>query len=373
MTPGPPRPAAGRVRCVVVGLGVLGGSALLALARAGVDCVGLEAGRVGHADGASGGGETRLFRTAVGDGPEYRRLLDRSRELWAGAAAGSFTPCGALTVGPPGDSRLRAAAVLGRTEILGADAAAERWPGLRTGAGELAVFDPRGGLLDAAGATRALVEAARRAGAVVRQDVTVLGIVHRRGRAVLRTEDGETVADAVVLATGHRASLVAGPSGIEQRRVVLSWFGVRDPERLRPEGLPPGVVTGGPVFTFFPTVDDATIKINYQRPQPLAAGAGDHHPFVEPGYTVAWAPGLTRRFPGLRHRPERVESYVEGYTPDRRGAVVLAGGAPRVVTVGGFSGQGFKYAPAVGEIVADLVRTGRSRTPAFAAAVPAAG
>lgn len=57
MIPGPAT-STERVRCAVVGLGVLGGAALLALARAGVDCVGLEAGRVGHPDGASGGGET---------------------------------------------------------------------------------------------------------------------------------------------------------------------------------------------------------------------------------------------------------------------------------------------------------------------------
>lgn len=372
MIPGPAT-STERVRCAVVGLGVLGGAALLALARAGVDCVGLEAGRVGHPDGASGGGETRIFRTAVGDGPDYHRLLDRSRELWTDADAGAFTPCGALTLGPAGDARLDGAAVPGRTEVLGPDAAAERWPGLRVRPDDRAVFDPRGGLLDAARATRALAGAARDSGAQVRQGVTVLGVVHRRGRLVLRTGGGEIVADTVVLATGHRAPLLPGTSGIEQRRVVLSWFAVDEPERFRPAGFPPGVVTGGPVFSFFPTVDGATVKINAQRPQPGTAGVDDHHPFVEPGYARPWVPGVARRVRGLRSRPDRIESYVEGYAPGRRGIVTLTATAPRVVAVGGFSGQGFKYAPAVGEIVADLVRTGRARTGAFGAAVPVAG
>lgn len=97
------------------------------------------------------------------------------------------------------------------------------------------------------------------------------------------------------------------------------------------------------------------------------------HPFVEPGYARPWVPGVARRVRGLRSRADRIESYVEGYAPGRRGIVTLTATAPRVVAVGGFSGQGFKYAPAVGEIVADLVRTGRARTGAFGAAVPVAG
>ncbi|MEQ3550075.1 FAD-dependent oxidoreductase [Pseudonocardia nematodicida] len=365
-------------RCAVVGLGVLGGAALLALSRAGVECVGLESGTVGHPDGASGGGETRIFRTAVADGAPYERLLDRSRELWADLAAGHgpglFTPCGALTLGPPDDARLRSVALSGRTEPFRAEAVAERWPGHRPGPGELGLFDPRGGVLDAAGCTRALVAEARRGGAVVREGVRVLGIGYRRGQVVLRTVDGETVADAAVLATGHERPLLDGPARVEQRRVVLSWFPVAGPGRFGPETFPPGVHSGSdPVFTFFPSVDHATIKINFQQPQPPVTDARTHHPTVTPGYADPWSNAVAARIDGMAALPVRTESYVEGYTADRHGVVALAPASPRVVTLGGFSGQGFKYAPAVGEIVADLVRTGRARTAAFAAAHTLAG
>ena len=155
--------------------------------------------------------------------------------------------------------------------------------------------------------------------------------------------------------------------------MVLSWFPVVEPEHFGPPAFPPATYTGGPVFSAFPAVDGATVKINFQRPQPRVTEPTDHHPYVEPGYARPWASGVTGRLAGLEAGPVRVESYVEGYTVHRRGVVALAGVAPRVVTLGGFSGQGFKYAPAVGEIVADLVRTGHSRTPAFAGPVPAAG
>ncbi|WP_224390277.1 FAD-dependent oxidoreductase [Pseudonocardia sp. ICBG1293] len=363
---------AGSVECAVVGLGVLGAASLLALARAGVSCVGLEAGRVGHPDGGSGG-ETRIFRTAVATGPDHVRLLDRSRELWTGVPGAPFTACGALTVGTRDDARVRAVALPGRTTVFGAAAAAARWPAHVLGADEVAVLDPGGGLLDAGAATRGLVAQARRAGAGVREEVTVLGIGTRRGRAVLHTVDGETVADSVVVATGHGDGLVPGVAGIEQRRVVLSWFGVRDPALFAPAAFPPGVHTAAPAHTFFPTVDGATIKINHQQPQPRVHSPADHHPPVEAGYTRDWADAVAARLDGMSARPARLETYVEGYTRQRRGVVALTAGAPRTVTLGGFSGQGFKYAPAVGELVADLVRTGRSRSPAFAPALAVGG
>ncbi|WP_226357546.1 FAD-dependent oxidoreductase [Pseudonocardia sp. ICBG601] len=363
---------AGSVECAVVGLGVLGAASLLALARAGVSCVGLESGRVGHPDGGSGG-ETRIFRTAVATGPDHVRLLDRSRELWTGLPGAPFTACGALTLGARDDPRVRAVALPGRTTVLDAAAATVRWPAHLLGAGEVAVLDPGGGLLDAGTATRGLVAEARRAGAAVREGVTVVGIGRRRGRVVLHTVDGETVADSVVIATGHGAGLVPGATGIEQRRVVLSWFGVRDPARFAPAVFPPGIHTAAPVHTFFPAVDGATVKINHQQPQPRVHSPADHHPLVEAGYTRDWAGAVAARLAGMSDRPARLESYVEGYTPTRRGIVALAPGEPRTVVLGGFSGQGFKYAPAVGELVADLVRTGRSGSPAFAPALAVGG
>jgi len=50
-------------RVAVVGLGIVGAMTLLALSERGVRCVGHGMGEVGHARGASGGGETRIFRT----------------------------------------------------------------------------------------------------------------------------------------------------------------------------------------------------------------------------------------------------------------------------------------------------------------------
>ncbi|MFP5068175.1 FAD-dependent oxidoreductase [Pseudonocardia nantongensis] len=370
-------------RYAVVGLGVLGGATLLALARAGVECIGFDAGRVGHPHGASGGGETRIFRTAVADAPAYRLLLDRSRECWtdldgshATPARPVFRPCGALTVGPPGDPRVRAVAGSGRSAVLGPEAAGERWPAHRVAPDEVAVLDPGGGLLHAASATRALVAEARRLGAQVRERSPVLEVVRTGGRVIVRSGDGDDVLDGIVVATGHYRfppGAGPGPDGVVNRRVVLTWFPVRDPDRFSSAAFPPGVRLGGSAFTFFPAVDGRAIKINVQVSQPRTAGPDDHHPPVRPDYPASWPEQPAARIDGLGACPVRQETYVEGYTPGGRGIVDLVGSAPPVVTLGGFSGQGFKYAPAVGELAADLLRTGVPASTAFAGVAATAG
>lgn len=47
-------------------------------------------------------------------------------------------------------------------------------------------------------------------------------------------------------------------------------------------------------------------------------------------------------------------------TPDRHFVIDVHPGFPNVAAAAGFSGHGFKFAPVVGEILADLVETGRT-------------
>src|ERR1700755_1878182 len=65
----------------VIGTGSIGSMTLWQLARDGVDAIGFERYSPGH-DQAAAGGESRIFRTAYMEGPQYVPLLIRSRELW---------------------------------------------------------------------------------------------------------------------------------------------------------------------------------------------------------------------------------------------------------------------------------------------------
>jgi sarcosine oxidase subunit beta len=74
--------------------------------------------------------------------------------------------------------------------------------------------------------------------------------------------------------------------------------------------------------------------------------------------------------PGLRHAHFiRTWSGTEGYLPDRQPVIGPSRTTPGLVHGFGFAGAGFQVGPAVGEVLAELVRDGRSSTPIGAFAI----
>jgi sarcosine oxidase len=67
--------------------------------------------------------------------------------------------------------------------------------------------------------------------------------------------------------------------------------------------------------------------------------------------------------PDLHPDPTRLSVYMEGYTESSRPLVGPLPGAENVVLLAGFSGHGFKLAPAFGDIAADLALDGASEQP----------
>lgn len=88
----------------VIGIGTMGSMAVWQLARNEISVIGFEQFGIGHSR-SSGGGETRLFRTAYKEGPEYVPLLHESLYQWRQLEKESgrelLTLNGGLTIGDP--------------------------------------------------------------------------------------------------------------------------------------------------------------------------------------------------------------------------------------------------------------------------------
>ena len=75
-------------------------------------------------------------------------------------------------------------------------------------------------------------------------------------------------------------------------------------------------------------------------------------------------------FPALRHAYAiRFWSGTEGEMADRNPVIGFSRTTPNLIHAFGFSGAGFQIAPGVGEVLAELVRDGESRTPIDAFAI----
>jgi sarcosine oxidase len=110
-----------------------------------------------------------------------------------------------------------------------------------------------------------------------------------------------------------------------------------------------------------PSVDGQTVKVS------LAAGYGQVEDpdaldaRVAPGELSTVTAVVGELLPGLVPEPLRVSAYMDAFTADHRPVVGHLQDLPGAVLLCGFSGHGFKLAPVVGEVAADLVLHGRTR------------
>jgi sarcosine oxidase len=354
-----------RVDVVVVGGGIAGSAIARSCARRGRDVVLLEQFSIGHTLGSSHGG-VRIFRFAYPD-PFYVGLAQRSLPLWRELEAESGVSLIDLTGGVDhGDERaVRAVhdaltAAGAHAELLVPGAAAEMFPGLRFD--HLACWSRDTGRVRAARAWSELIASACSSGAAVHEGTRVESIAVGSDHATVVTENATWSAAVVVVAAG-------------------AWI-----ERLLPASsrVPALEVSQEHVFHFGPRHgigDEWPSFIHYRDPQ-AAYGlftpgeglkVGEHHAGtviahpdersrdLDPVRRDAVLRYVEKWIPGVEPTPVSEATCLYTTTPnedfvlDRRGPLVVASPC---------SGHGFKFAPLIGELGADLVE-GLSPLPRF--------
>ncbi len=360
-----------RAEVGVVGVGTMGSLACWELARRGVRVIGFEQHAPGHDRGAVGG-ESRIFRTTDDWGDWYadlcRDAYERWRQLEVETGRSLLTLTGALLIGPErARSMVQTLASVRRQGIAHAvlDAAelARRYPLHRVGAEDIAVLERDAGLLRPELAVAAAARAARARGADIRTHDRVRAVEPLADGVRLRADSGTYTVDKVVVADGAWAGrLLPQLAGlVEPRRHMTAWYLARDPATVAPERFPVFIRNDDQTdLSGFPTVDGASVKVmlDFQETpveNPDQLDRDTHQPEVAAIRTV-----VDRWLDGLEPGPARITVYQDGYSADHHPVVGVLPGLPQVVVLCGFSCHGFKMAPAIGAIAADLVRDGRS-------------
>jgi len=357
---------------IVVGLGAMGSAAAYHLSRRGERVLGLDAYPAGHANGSSHG-ESRIIRLAYYEHPDYNPLLARAYELWAEleAEAGEplFYPSGGLMIGRPDDELVaESIAAIGRQEreheVLDAGELRRRYPVFRPDDDEIALFDPRMGILFADSCVAVHRRLAVAHGAELRDEMPV------RGWAA--TDDGVEVWTGGERFRAGRLVVAAGP-----------WIG-----KVLPELALPVQIERIPVFYWQPRESAERFALGrfpvymwerreegvfYGFPHLTRPGikAGRHHnqdwcdaDTVERVVTPE-DERLVRDF-FARHIPALTGEVVERYaclyttTPDQHFLIDRHPAHPNVCYASSCSGHGFKFAAVVGELLADLALTGQT-------------
>ena len=353
---------------VVIGGGVMGSAAAWQLASQGYGVTLLERSVPGHTEGSSHG-SSRIFRLAYADG-FYVSLAARALPLWRRIEEESgrelLTLTGAVDHGPAPVvnelyARLREAGH--EAQILSPGEAGERWPGLRFDTS--VVFHADAGRVHADHAVLAFQEAAVARGATVRHQVRVVEVLRRGAdRVEVATVDGEVIpADAAVVAVGGWAPGLAAETvrGLPPLRVTQEQpvhFPAADPLAW-PSFIHHGGAGLDADFAVYGLGSDDGVKVGFHGVGPIVDP--DHRDRTVDAaardriraYAERWLPGADASHPDAT-------TCLYTTTPDQDFVIDRDG---PVTILAGFSGHGFKFAPLIGELAADLVsgRPGASR------------
>jgi sarcosine oxidase len=349
---------------VVVGLGALGSAAARAAARAGASVLGLEQFELGHARGASHD-HARIIRRSYHT-PGYVRLAGLAYRAWAELEADAgeklVVATGGLDLFPEG-AAIRPGPYRSSLEACGVpyrwlDAAEvmRRWPAFRLDAGVHGLWQPDAGMVPAANGTRVMQRLAAGHGATLVAGTPVTALRDLGGSVEVTTRDCTFRAGRVLLCADAWTNELLATLGAELPLVVtqeqFSYYRPADPAPFAVGRFPVWIWMDDPSFYGFPVWPGSALKAaqDVGGRQVTAASRGFD---PDPAASERLAGFLRAHLPAAAGTHDHTATCLYTLTPDRDLVLGPVGGHGRVLVALG-AAHGFKFAPLLGRVLADL-------------------
>jgi len=361
---------------IVVGLGAMGSAAAWQLARRGRHVLGLDALSPGHTLGSSHG-HTRIIRKAYFEDPAYVPLLERAYAMWDGLSTLAGEPLvrrtGGLMLGPESADVVNGAVRSAREhglpyEMLTAAEVRRRFPAFTPEPGIVGVWEPQAGLLNPERCIAAQITAAERAGAALHHAEPVRSWRDQGGTVVVETPRGRYEAGALVMTAGPWMGPLLADLGLPltPTRQPLCWLDAASPEEgalLTADRCPLWICAlDGTNIYGIPNVDGRGVKLAIHEPGE-ACTPDTARRDVAPAEIERIRRLVVRVLPGANGRLIEAATCLYTMTPDGHFIIGRSPLHPHVVYASVCSGHGFKFAPVIGEIMADLTIDGRTAHP----------
>lgn len=357
---------------VVIGLGAMGSAALYQLARRSVRVTGIEQFSIGHERGSSHGA-TRAIRMVHFENPSYSVLMERAYALWHDLEKASkrqlLRLTGIIEIGSPSGDLIRGT-LAGETkglarEQLDARALMRRYPAFRLPDTFVGVLQPDGGFIEASHAVAAMIDLAKTHGAEILTETKVNAIDLNASGIRLETSRGKLAADGAIIAAGPwmrsllRDLKLSLPLAVT--RQVVGWFKPRDPRLFAADCFPVFIMeTPHGNHYGFPMYDDRGLKFAKHHHVREEVDAADYRRAVSAEDEAIIRAPLADYLPAANGPLIEAQTCLYTMTPDDTFIIDQMPGFPQVVIASPCCGYGFKFAPVVGEILADLVRRGET-------------
>lgn len=350
---------------IVVGGGVMGAATTLASSKAGKKTLLIDQFEPPHTHGSSHG-QTRLLRVAYAEGEKFvpivRRAIDLWKELARDAGQDIFRQTGVVYAGSPNSTFISSALESARShdvDIKEVDRSSSgKQRNFRAIPEDWSIFqESEGGYVLVEASVAAMIGSALKKGASTEFGQKVVAIEEASQTVRVKTESGTFEAGVAVVAAGPWVSDLVPLIGdkTQVQRKLLHWYeadssfdacGDFQPFAFNDE-------RGDEWFYGFPAVDGFGVKVADHR-----FGQDIDHPddldrSIHASDVDHMDDLVSRFFPMLG---PRTKSAVCMYTSTENEDFLMdrVPGSDKVFVCAGFSGHGYKFATAIGEVMANL-------------------
>lgn len=349
---------------IILGAGSMGMSAGYQLAKNGQTVLMLDSYHPPHVHG-SHNGETRIIRHAYGEGEAYVPFALRARELWKDLekkiGKPVFLETGVLNCGPESSPFIQNVLKSGekydlRVEELTSDVMKKRWSGLTVPADYIGAYEKDAGYLLTDPILNGYAELTAAHGAVLAGGRRVEEIQIKEGNVVVKTKKEVHRGKKLIVTAGAWGGKLLSQLGLKLPITVIrktfAWLHADEPFK---EGEFPCFSFDTDMGTYygFPDIKGTGLKIGRHDTglpiHPDQKGA----PFRDAD-AEELLDFLSRFMGGGTFRLREGKTCMYSMTPDEDFIIDYHPEHPEVMFALGFSGHGFKFASAVGEVLSEM-------------------
>ncbi len=369
---------------IVVGLGAMGSAALYQLSKQTGNVLGIDQFDPPHSFGSSLG-ETRLTRTANGEGDVYTQLAMRANEIWteleAETGARLVVRNGVLIIHEPTREEV---SFHGKTdffnqtidmarkydikhEVLTADDISSRFPQFTLTGTETAYYEPDAGYLMVDACLKTQLDLAKKRGATVHTGERVENVLPDGEGAIVVTNKGTYTADKVIMSPGPWiASLLDDTykNMFKVHRQVTCWWDVDAAKSsFTPQAFPMFIWQRGAETCYgTPVIDGMTdgVKMSMDNLSALTDPDAIDRVVSQDEIRDIYQKCIAKRFTDVSDHCLKASVCMLTFTDDANFVIDSLPGYPQIIVASPCSGGGFKHSAAIGQILAELSLTGKT-------------
>lgn len=382
----------------VVGLGALGSAAAYHSAIKGAKIIGFEQFDFGNVHGSSHD-TSRIVRTSYGQ-PEYVALARAAYKDWADLERRSglqmLTITGGVAFFPKPDEsaskentagtnefeKSMTAAGFARSldengipyELLDSQEVNVRWPQFNIPKGVETIYTADSGIVHASRSVTAMQYQARAHGAVLKEKTRVDRIIPDRNGVVVETSQGRFHAAKVILAADAWINKLLAPLDAEIPLTVMqeqvTYYKPTDISPFHETKFPVWIWAGEKYFYGFPSYGEPTVKAGRDTSNNLMTP--EERTFVPSENLLNELTSFMDGIIPTKGQPLRTVTCQYAITPDRQ-FIISQLKKHKNIIVGLGGGHAFKFAPAIGRVLAELAIDGTTTDDVSRFGIPKTG